>query len=399
MKNLRLHSFLIRDETRNRCKIVPVSEDTWKKFRPISFEFFYYFFEIPSIDFSLFFRAGEEIIEFMRPSEYSHELLSQMSNAMQSSFSDVEICVHTKDYPKFEILLNLVQERKIKSLLDLEPTVDENALRIFSDLSAASQMIVKGGINVGVAEKAKKAVSHLMQQQLHSDVVVNTLNRMIICDPSLYDHSASVAMFSGVIASLHKATKNLSSKDLENLALGGLFHDVGKTCVPPSILNKPQAFTPEEYEIMKQHSALGHDEILKAIQRGAPLDSQVAQVALEHHERLDGRGYPHKKKGRFEENPKGIHYFARVVMIADVYSAMLMKRVYKEALSPEEALATMQELSPTDYDQEVFKVFEQAVTDSFKYKKKREEELKHSKITLLGEKESFMKAIKQRGGS
>jgi HD-GYP domain-containing protein (c-di-GMP phosphodiesterase class II) len=82
---------------------------------------------------------------------------------------------------------------------------------------------------------------------------------------------------------------------------------------------------------MKSHTTLGYEELMQAIEKGAPIDEEIAIVALEHHEKFCGGGYPTGKCGRLEEKADGIHYLARIVSIADVYSALLMKRVYKEA--------------------------------------------------------------------
>lgn len=387
--------FVLRDETRKRCKIVPASDENKKRFRPISLELFLYFKEIDKIDFAIYFRAQDEIIEFIRPPEYSKELLQQMFDAAQKPFVDVDIFILLKDYPKYEALLASIRSKKFKALLQNEPAIDKKTLEVFSDLSAASQMIVHGGINTLVAEKAKSAVAQMMQSQLSNDIVISTLSRMIECDSTLYDHSASVAMFSGVIAHQH-LKEPLTDSEAKLVALGGLFHDVGKTCIPNSILNKPTDFTPEEWDIMKKHSELGSQEIEEAIAKGAPIEHVVAQVAFEHHERMRGTGYPLGKRGRLEEHPHGIHRHARIVMIADVYSAMLMKRVYKEAIPAGEAIQIMKSMSEHEYDLDLFNPFYESVVHSIADFEKKNEEIKKSRITLLGEKESFMKALKER---
>ena len=152
----------------------------------------------------------------------------------------------------------------------------------------------------------------------------------------------------------------------EILATAGICHDVGKSAIPNAILNKPGKFEPAEFEIMKTHTTEGFDELNKVIGGGAPLPELVARVALEHHEKFNGNGYPHNKKGRAEEDPQnGIHLFSRIITIADVYSALLMKRVYKPAYEAGEALKIMVDTAKDDYDPDIFIPFVREVAKSF----------------------------------
>ena len=117
-----------------------------------------------------------------------------------------------------------------------------------------------------------------------------------------------------------------SKKEIDLIAECGLYHDAGKANIPNSILNKPGKFTDEEYEIMKTHAYLGYKILSKAIKDGCPIEEIVARVALEHHERFKGNGYPYGRVGKFEDDPEnGIHVYSRIVAIADCYSALLME--------------------------------------------------------------------------
>ena len=164
--------------------------------------------------------------------------------------------------------------------------------------------------------------------------------------------------------SLRLLPKKLSGREAEMVAQCALYHDVGKTCIPHEILNKPGKFTPAEFDIMKQHTTLGHMELMKLISGGVSIDELVARVALEHHERWDGSGYPHGRKGSFEADAQnGIHLYTRIVMIADVYSALLMRRVYKPAFEPQDAIRIMAQ-EAKGFDPDVFKPFLKCVVRS-----------------------------------
>ena len=133
-------------------------------------------------------------------------------------------------------------------------------------------------------------------------------------------------------------------------------HDIGKIAVDDAILRKPGRFTPEEYEIMKTHAREGA-RILSQIVENVD-NEQFKKIAINmahyHHERFDGLGYPEKRKG--EEIPLE----ARIMAIADVYDALVSKRVYKEEMSFEDAYKIMMDGSGTQFDSRLLTFFEKA---------------------------------------
>ena len=107
----------------------------------------------------------------------------------------------------------------------------------------------------------------------------------------------------------------------------GYLHDVGKMFIPPEILNKPDKLTPEEYEVIKTHTTLGYEMCMKD-----PQLRPYAVAALDHHEALDGTGYPHGLK------KKDIPYEAQIIRVADEYDALVTKRQYKTHVNISETL-------------------------------------------------------------
>lgn len=146
-----------------------------------------------------------------------------------------------------------------------------------------------------------------------------------------HDYSFRHSMF--VCGSLTYFAHALGIKDaeLDLLALGGLLHDIGKCRIPVGILDKPGKLDDREWEIMKSHP-LCSKEILLAENE---LDSDLIAMAVSHHERLDGTGYPEGLSGT------KINDHVRLTAIADVYSALIDKRSYKGAMSSEAALEAM----------------------------------------------------------
>ena len=130
-----------------------------------------------------------------------------------------------------------------------------------------------------------------------------------------------------------KLGRGLSQEEISHIALASIMHDVGKIAIPDAILNKPGRLTPEEFEIMKTHTVQGCTLLEKIPQlRSLPAFEYAYDIARHHHERWDGRGYPDGLKG------SEISVCSQIVSLADVYDALVSKRVYKDAFGFDEAV-------------------------------------------------------------
>jgi putative two-component system response regulator len=128
---------------------------------------------------------------------------------------------------------------------------------------------------------------------------------------------------------------HLSDEDIELLYKSAPLHDIGKVGIPDAILLKPGPLTPDEFEIMKRHTVIGRDAILAAESKLDSANSFLTlarHIAVSHHEKWDGTGYPQGLKG--EEIPLS----ARLMALADVYDALISRRTYKAAISHEKSL-------------------------------------------------------------
>ncbi|SBS31379.1 Cyclic di-GMP phosphodiesterase response regulator RpfG [Marinomonas aquimarina] len=138
------------------------------------------------------------------------------------------------------------------------------------------------------------------------------------------------------------------TSDVENLHLAASMHDTGKIGIPDSILKAPRELTRDEYEVMKQHSIIGHNILGKS---KSPLFQLAAEVSLGHHEKWDGTGYPNQLSG--EDIP--IH--ARIVAIADVFDSLTMARPYKDAWPFEAAFDYLRDNAGSHFDPGLVQVF------------------------------------------
>ncbi|MCC4834721.1 HD-GYP domain-containing protein [Shewanella sp. 10N.7] len=169
--------------------------------------------------------------------------------------------------------------------------------------------------------------------------LINTLSAAIEAR-DLYTsvHQNKVSNIARIIAQ----ELQLSKEKIENIRLAGMLHDIGKLGIPTSILSKAGRLRKEEFDLIKQHSLIG-EEILKHIDFSFPLSTIVRQ----HHERINGSGYPDGLKGN------DILLEARIIAVADVFDSMTSSRAYRGALGMSAAMDELNKGSGILYDSEV----------------------------------------------
>jgi putative two-component system response regulator len=145
-----------------------------------------------------------------------------------------------------------------------------------------------------------------------------------------------------------------SDQTIEVLFKSAPLHDIGKVGIPDRILLKPGRFEPEEFEIMKTHTTLGRDAIKHAEEQlgiEMPFLTMAKEIAYSHQEKWDGSGYPEGLSG------DDIPISARLMAVADVYDALISRRVYKEGMPHEKAVAIMKEGRGSHFDPDVLDAF------------------------------------------
>lgn len=157
------------------------------------------------------------------------------------------------------------------------------------------------------------------------------------------NHVKRVAQYCRVMAKY----LNLSKEDTEHLVLAAPLHDIGKIGIADKILNKPGKLDDAERQVMQTHADLGY-QILKGSDK--PIIAAGAVIALDHHEKWDGTGYPNGKKGT------DIHLYGRIVALADVYDALRNERCYKAAWSCEQTIELIKKESGLHFDPELVEI-------------------------------------------
>lgn len=191
-------------------------------------------------------------------------------------------------------------------------------------------------------ESLKKAYMDLKES--HLELIFRLALMAEYRDPDMGVHLARIADYSSIIAK----GLQLSDKDVEIIRYASPMHDIGKIMLPDKILKKKSKLTEEEKTIMRKHAEIGADIFKNA---KSPIMQACGAIALVHHERFDGSGYPNGLKG------KNIPLYGRIVALADCFDAYTSKRPYKKAYSFEKAVSMIMERVGTHFDPTVVMSF------------------------------------------
>jgi putative nucleotidyltransferase with HDIG domain len=198
-------------------------------------------------------------------------------------------------------------------------TIEKTVRQIINSNKLARKVSVK---EMGLP--FQQVFGSILEDLLNNQQMIVHLSSISTHSPSLYHHSVNVA----VLATAVGMSLGYNRNQLMDLGVGAMLHDIGKVELPKELLQKKDRWNEAEQEIAKQHTMNGFNILRK--QRDLSLLS--AHVALQHHERLDGSGYPQGLKG------KQIHEYAQIVGICDIYDSLTSPRPWRKRFMPQDAL-------------------------------------------------------------
>ena len=214
---------------------------------------------------------------------------------------------------------------------------------------------------------ADNAAAAVERAQLTREVILRMIKMCELRDPAETGaHANRVGAYAAEIYHQWALNRGVSEPDIKKtrdlIRIAAMLHDLGKIAISDLILKKPGELERDEFTIMKYHTIYGARLFENP---NSELDTMSAEIALNHHERWDGRGYPGKVTDIFAnlvqfgpgKQGEEIPLTARIVALADVYDALVSKRVYKESFSEEEALALIREQTGKQFDPEVVAAF------------------------------------------
>lgn len=245
--------------------------------------------------------------------------------------------------------------RKIKQI-DTAQSIQIIFITAYTDMAHETAAFEAGGVDY-IAKPVTPAVvrarvsSHLSRvratalERSYREAILMLGHAGHYNDSDTGAHIWRMAAYAGALARGYGWDADAAAR----LELAAPMHDTGKLGIPQSILRKPEALTPEEWATMKTHPQIGY-EILRM--SDAPVFQLAAEIALRHHEKWDGSGYPDNLRGA------DIPESARIVALADVFDALSMKRPYKEPWPVDRILAHIRSSKGTHFDPDVVGVFE-----------------------------------------
>ena len=232
--------------------------------------------------------------------------------------------------------LETIRRLDIQGYCEKSDKFDQLLLLVESGIKSITQMNEIKKINEKLSEANEKLEEAYMS-------TIETLRYTVEAkDTYTKGHSDRVSQYS-VLIGKHLG---LSDKELHDLELGGLFHDIGKIGIPDGILRKESKLTDDEYSEIKNHPSIGVH-----ILSSATIFKDIIPIVKHHHEKYDGNGYPGKLKG------EQIPYLARIAAIADTFDAMTSKRSYRDSLPLETVIDEFKRCKGTQFDPKLDDVF------------------------------------------
>ncbi|MEF2144922.1 MAG: HD domain-containing phosphohydrolase [Desulfovibrionaceae bacterium] len=279
-------------------------------------------------DFVLYAKGGEKFTEAQR-----HKLF-------ESGVS--EVYVQTTDKPGFDDYV----ERNLGGILMDESLPLKERSRLFYETSnSVVREAFSERLPPRLAEDQFERLSNVVKQSmrfLKDARALRAIGPFISHDYRTYTHSLQVFVY----AMSMLAAVGVPEDELYEYGLGAMLHDIGKTRVPRSILNKRGALTPQERRVVMTHSVQG-----VALCANLGISQRTFNCILFHHERMDGKGYPSGIGG------EDLHISVRAISLADAYDALTSNRPYAPAMRPYDALNLMRHEMQGAFDMDLFKLF------------------------------------------
>ncbi len=202
---------------------------------------------------------------------------------------------------------------KVSLREDVKKRVGEGVKFLFDNTSSSN-----------FTETTQKVADELTRAITKYDAVAIDISTLKVSDEYTFKHSVDVASLAMIIAKKY----GMSKEEIRDIGISGLLHDVGKSKIPSEILNKPAKLTDEEFHQMKFHSLYGY----RILENNNAFSNAIKSGVLQHHEKMNGMGYPMAVKA------DKIHPFAKIIAVADVYDALVTERSYKKGFSKKDAI-------------------------------------------------------------
>ena len=245
---------------------------------------------------------------------------------------------------KYHKIEGVYIESEAFSDINIEPYISDNlktkALKEIRDTYYEFKLS-SGKVSPYMIKKLSSIVNNIVTELLHKDSLAYNVIDFKNYDTYTFQHclnSAILSISTGI-------SLGLSEQRLNELGLAGMLHDIGKMLIPKEILNKPGKLTNEEYEIIKEHPVNATKQLKYLV------STEVLRAIEDHHEKIDGTGYPHGKSNN------NINFYAKILSISDVYDALTSDRPYRKSVFPNEVVEYLMGCGDKHFDYEILQHF------------------------------------------
>ena len=232
-----------------------------------------------------------------------------------------------------------------------EPLVTLRGVFIYGIAPRVIELVAISVICVGITGKLQRLITALVKKnnELYEEqqIIVGSLSELVETQShETGQHVKRVAAYTEILC----RAMGLSEEETWKISVASMMHDVGKICVPREILHKPGKLTEEEFSEIKKHVDYGHKLLENS---SGEVMRLAANIAWQHHERYDGKGYQNELSG------ENINIYARAVAVADVFDALVSKRCYKKSWTPTQAREEILNQSGRQFDPQITKLFDE----------------------------------------
>ena len=267
-------------------------------------------------------------------------LFTNYTQKLIEKLNITDVFVKYEDHDEYEkdtqnYLKKIVNDKNVPSSLKTE-ILHEMAADIINDL-------LDGELSTKKLDQASSVVSDTVDLILSDKTAIKAMLNVTSHDYYTYTHSVNVSTYALGFGEYLK----LSEENLKVLGMAGVMHDLGKRKIPKEIINKNGKLTEDEFNLMKSHPTFG----IEILQDLGETNQLLLDIIEQHHEKLDGSGYPKGLEG------KEIHIFAQIMSVADIFDALTTKRSYKEAMKSFEAFNIMHNHMKREINQKLLRKF------------------------------------------
>ena len=336
--------FVVPPEWRERCEIRRMNPQTKTDYVPIHLDTIKSLLEVKNIDFLIFFLVGWDLYEFIRPADFSHDLVREMVEVHKKWPSQTRIVVLRKDHPRYEKIAAAFRKNRFVTAAAGAAMPLTPVFNCYAELSNASQLVVRGALHAEVYGRVAGGASYAVMHMPSTRDVLNFIVSIIGRDPVLYDHAAVSAFVASAIA---WNALRLPKRESKLCGQAALMHDVERHC---AYLMKPP--------VAGVISAGGIKEVQALRDQGVGFHDCVTQTMQQYRERFGGAGIPNGLSGTAEEKgDKGITRIARIVAIGCAFSEYLLKRQDKQPLTLPVIIGFLRQRAGTEFDPKIMDAF------------------------------------------